>query len=190
VNLSPSISKIMAISFVLAVGLTVWKAFFEPILSSVSADRIELSILEMSAHQLRSASEVAPPIKNEVDKFEASRVLDSVFLEGDNPTLLSAELQRKSNSIVNAAGATLLSSLTTPIERESGHIRIGLQLDLTATIGALQATLYRLETSTPLLTVDHLAIDAPENTRSQVDMTAPPVFSIHLHVSAYSRSVS
>jgi general secretion pathway protein M len=181
---------VVAIGILLGALLTAWNIFFAPVLASLSAARRDLAALERQDQHARLEAAALPSLQLELERLQASHALDGVFLQGNDPTLLASELQRKSNSIILAAGATLLGSLTSPVEREAGHLRVGLQVDLTATMDALHATLYRLETESPLLMVDHLDIEASENASAQTVTDGPPVYAVHLHVSAYARSSS
>lgn len=97
-------------------------------------------------------------------QLDAMRAKDprKLFLRSGAPALSAAEAQEAVRSIVEANGGKLIT-MQAPSSREEGrHRQITVNVQLTATIQALQRILHAIETNAPYLFVENLTI------RSQV----------------------
>lgn len=88
------------------------------------------------------------------------------FLGGDRLTVAAAELQRRiASEVTKAGGAVVSSRVERSANPEAGRdLRLAVEFEIAQ--GDLQALLYRLESSTPFVFVEKLALrsrtDAPE----------------------------
>jgi hypothetical protein len=92
----------------------------------------------------------------------------AAFLTTQTQGLAGAELQAYLAQLAAAQKAELVSSGIQMGGRDDPPETIRLQATLTATIGSLQALLYQLETGTPYVFVDALAVQLPSATIASV----------------------
>ncbi|CCE11228.1 exported hypothetical protein [Bradyrhizobium sp. STM 3843] len=109
------------------------------------------------------------------------------FLDAATSGLATAQFQAYLSQLITDQKAVLVSSGIQPAEREDKSDAIRLQVALTATIPALQALLYRLESGTPYVFVDSLSLQLGGSTERN---TADPVLKVTLTVHAFWRRPS
>src|SRR5262249_8284771 len=85
----------------------------------------------------------------------------SAFLNTQTQGLAVAELQAYLAQLAAAQNADVVSSGVQPTSRDDPPETIRLQATLTTTIGSLQTLLYQLETGTPYVFVDSVAVQLP-----------------------------
>lgn len=87
----------------------------------------------------------------------------SPFLEGDSLTIAGAALQKRATGAVEEAGGNVLSAHADLQEDRSESEQITLTISFEIEQGGLQKMLYDIETGTPYLFIDRLAIQSPES---------------------------
>jgi len=109
----------------------------------------------------------------------------SAFVNAPTQGLAGAQLQAYFATVVSDQRATLISSGAEPTSREDAPDVIRIQATLDITMRALQAMLYRLESSTPYVFVDALTVAAstPTGQRGNQD----PVLRVALRLRALWR---
>ena len=102
----------------------------------------------------------------------------------DAPTngLATAELQAYLAQLVADQHASLVSSGVAAADRNDKSDAVRLQIALTATLPALQALLYRLESGVPYVLVDSLSMHAGE---SGERATPNPILKVNLNLRAF-----
>jgi len=85
----------------------------------------------------------------------------AAFLTTTTQGLAGAELQAYLAQLAAAQNSEVVSSGVQPTGRDDPPETIRLQATLTATIGSLQTLLYQLETGTPYVFVDSVAVQLP-----------------------------
>jgi hypothetical protein len=188
--LPPRISRLVSLALASCIVLLVWSIAIDAPLRSLAADHQDFENLAALNRRDNFAESSLPVLKRELAQIQASKSLSRMLLDYNEPAILAAELQRRGNAMIAASGAQVMNSRTIPVVPEAGHLQIGLLLDVSATPGALQALLYAFETSSPLLTVDHLVIETPDSGAPPLAPDGQPLLIIHIQVSAYARAAS
>jgi hypothetical protein len=112
----------------------------------------------------------------------------SAFLTPQTQGLAGAELQAYLAGLAAAQNAEVVSSGVQPTGRDDPPETIRLQATLTATIGSLQALLYQLETGTPYVFVESVAVQLP--TVAMGSVREDPVLRVTIGVRALWRKGS
>lgn len=125
------------------------------------------------------------------DKRPISEVLGlapgAAFLGGDKETVAAAELQKRVNDAVAAAGGTVASSQIDRGETKDGAANIALLVESEIDQPGLQKLLYTLESTTPFLFVDKLSARV-RNDAGNGRAPAQPKLRVGFRVSAVWRS--
>jgi hypothetical protein len=79
-------------------------------------------------------------------------------LEGASDAIASATLQTRIEELAASVGATIGSTESLPAEVRGGYRRIGLRYALSGPYETLVKLLAKLETATPPLVIDNLAV--------------------------------
>ncbi len=124
-------------------------------------------------------------------RLEELRVRQSasgVYLSGSTDALAGAELQELVNKTVEAGGGRQRSVQILPVKTDGEFRRVGVRVQMTATVAQLARVLYALEAGPPYLFVDNLDI---RNRRARRRRNRPiemdPTLLIRLDLSGYLR---
>ena len=131
----------------------------------------QLRGLEMRTHAVAERRATRP-----------AKAPERAFLDTPTNGLATAELQSYLAQLVADQHASLVSSGVTPADRNDTSDAVRLQVALTATLPALQALLYRLESGVPYVLVDSLSMHAGE---SGERATPNPVLKVNLNLRAF-----
>ncbi len=121
------------------------------------------------------------------DRREQTRVSAApalAFLDAPTSGLAMAQFQAYLSQLVTDQRAVLVSSGVPPTDRDDKTDAIRLQITLNATLPALQALLYRLESGAPYVFVDALAMQPGSSGERAV---ADPVLKVNLTLHAFWR---
>jgi len=99
--------------------------------------------------------------KAEADRRAASVAPQEAFVNATTQGLAGAQLQAHLMTVAAGLNATVISSGAEPTKREDQPDTIRLQATLDLNAKALQALLYQLESGTPYVFVDALAVQLP-----------------------------
>jgi hypothetical protein len=107
---------------------------------------------------------------------------ERAFLDAPTNGLATAELQAYLARLVADQHASLVSSGVAAADRNDKSDAVRLQIALTATLPALQALLYRLESGVPYVLVESLSMHAGE---SGERATPNPILKINLNLRGF-----
>lgn len=110
------------------------------------------------------------------------------FLSPGSPAMLAAAMQEAAEKVVLASGAALDASHTLPAEVLDGFSRPGLEVDITANLETLRHLLVLLEAARPVIQVDRLAIQVPENGAISAGADAQPRYAVHMRLVSFARA--
>src|SRR5437016_3637957 len=99
-------------------------------------------------------------------------------------------MQGAAQKMASAAGATLRSSRTLPQTVEEGFNSLGVELDLVAASSSLAGLLHAIETAEPMILVDRLAVQVPENGAGAKIADGQPQLNVNLRLVSYARSAA
>lgn len=120
----------------------------------------------------------------------ADRQDDSgLYLAGATDALAAAALQDDVKGAIEAGGGNLRSIQILPAEDEEGFRRVGVRVQLTATVNDLLRILHGIEAGRPFLFVDALEINnrrARRRNRDEAE-TMDPVLLVRLDVAGYQQ---
>lgn len=168
----------------LAAGLwSAWALVLAPALTSVAADRARLRDLRAAL-----AGGAVRADMGTAEHKRAAAFIDALSwrLDRSSPELLSAQLQRSVESLAAAAGASVASSRTRPVQADGGFARIGLDFDIQATLPALQKLLVQIGQARPRIFVDRLTVQAAENGGSARGADGQSELGVSMQVEIYA----
>ncbi len=161
----PSRAAAIAVA-VLLLGAALWTVRLATV--SAAADRARIALADASLASLRDGAHGAASRRDQDARLRAFVDATAWTLTGSSPELLSARLQQMTEAAAGRAGASVGSSRTMPPAGEQGFTRVGLELDLDATLPALVTMLREIESARPAIFVDRLDMQVPESgSRSQ-----------------------
>ena len=142
-----------------------------------------------SAEQLdryRRVAAARPALQERLDGLKSRQSEIGTYLGGETDALAGAELQERVNATVAAGGGSLRSVQILPVKADGGFRRIGVRVQMTATIAQVLHVLHGLDAGSTLLFVDNLEVSnrrARRRRKQQVEMD--PTLLVRLDLFGY-----
>jgi general secretion pathway protein M len=108
--------------------------------------------------RLEAVADGLPALRARVAELRAAARTRKVTIEGASDAIASANLQSRIEALAAAAGATIGSTESLPVETRDGYRRIGLRFALNGPYETLVRLLAKLEEARPPLVIDNLQV--------------------------------
>jgi hypothetical protein len=185
---SPLTRRFGALAILGVVVWLLWATLVSPVSTRLAADRQDLAQAQDRLARYNRLAESIPAMQRRLAELKAAHAGQQIFLEGEDPTLLSAQFQQSVQHLISSSGAELGSSQTIAAHQERQFLRIGLQLELTTSAAGLQHLLHDIETASPLIVVNRLAVRVPESGIVIAEgRDGQPGLSIGLELASYAQ---
>lgn len=120
------------------------------------SDEIERSIDQL--HRYQRVIQTLPTLTAELERVKSNEEIKSFYFDAPTPALAGAQLQRRVQEIVQAAGGRLISTQLLPSADGEDPPKVRIRTQLRGTIGALLDVLLEIEQARPFLFVDQASI--------------------------------
>jgi general secretion pathway protein M len=183
---APWISRVTAVGILLAILLAIYSVLVSPLVAAYSEINGAIAqSTELLARYQRVTAQY-PDLKKLLDRVNADHTASGVYLPGDTDALAAAELQEIVNSKVETNGAQVRSVQILPTKEDGDFRRVGVRIQLTATIAAVARILYAFEAGGTFLFVDNLEVSNRKN-RRRAGEQADPELLVRLDLTGYVR---
>ncbi len=136
----------------------------------------------------RRVAAARPVLQDRLDALKSRQSEIGTYLSGETDALAGAELQELVNATVARGGAGLRSVQILPVKADGDFRRIGVRVQMTATIAQVLHVLHGLEAGSTLLFVDNLEVSnrrARRRRNQPVEMD--PTLLVRLDLFGYLR---
>lgn len=128
-----------------------WLARFQDL-----GDEIDRSIDQL--HRYQRVIQTLPALTAELERVKSNEEIKSFYFDAPTPALAGAQLQRRVQEIVQAAGGRLISTQLLPSAQGEDPPRVRIRTQLQGTTGALLDVLLEIEQARPFLFVDQASV--------------------------------
>ncbi len=176
----------LALSAGVAFGLYIFVA--APIVASYAETDAAVAQAAELLDRYRRVAAARPALQERLDALKSRQSEIGNYLGGETDALAGAELQEKVNATVAAGGGALRSVQILPVKAGGGFRRIGVRVQMTATIAQVLRILHGLGAGSTLLFVDNLEVRnrrAPRRRNQPVEMD--PTLLVRLDLFGYLR---
>ena len=186
--LSGTTSRLAAIALLIGMAVALYVFAVAPLAQEYSqAERRIAQANELLARYQRIAGS-REALKKRLDELALRQTDSGVYLSGGTDALAGAKLQEIVNKTVESGGGGLRSIQVLPVKTDGDFRRVGVRVQLTATITQVAQILYTLEGGTAFLFVDSLDISNRRTRRRRGDpVDMDPVLLVRLDLSGYLR---
>lgn len=152
---------------------------------AATRDRVAADALALGRYRLLAGR--VPQQRAALAALEQRQGRQEGFLTGGNDTLIGAELQNRVKTIVEAAQGQLRSTQVLPARDDGGYRQIPVRVDMTGGMPAVQAILYQIEATSPMLFLDNVDFRAHPADRRDGSDDDPPL-DVSFEVYGYVRA--
>jgi general secretion pathway protein M len=189
VTVSPPVSRLAALTLLVFVCWFAATLIAAPLLESIERDRESAARSRLLLARYNQLEADVPALQRQLASLRDSATAKA-FLPDAASGLRVAEMQGALQKMASTAGATLRSSRTLPQTAEEGYYSVGVELELAATSPVLAGLLHSIETAEPIILVDRLAVQVPENGAGAKTADGQPQLNVSLRVVSYARSAA
>ncbi|MGQ0658436.1 MAG: type II secretion system protein GspM [Chromatiales bacterium] len=182
--------RLLALALLLTLAAS---AYYGPVLALMAAHERYNEEIDNTALRLQKLRGIAAE-KATLERRLAARgpagLAKTYQLQGSTEALAAAALQDHVRALVQEAGGKLKTTNPLPVTAESGLTRIGVSARMTLDVTGLQKMLHGIETGTPLVFVDKLAVRPGRETFQEAAAARADIeLLVDMDVSAYARNV-
>jgi hypothetical protein len=153
------LSKGLALAILVAAVLLAFMLVVEPLMTRSTELQEQIEAERALLGRMRSAP--PPGSKTGTPATKVAGDIGEIFLPGASDPLRLAFLQSRLGKVANDEGAILKSVRNLPGREREGLRLLGVEAQMTASIGQLQRILFALETDQPHLFVETIQITPP-----------------------------
>lgn len=146
----------LALSAGVAFGLYIFVA--APIVGNYAETDAAVVHAAEQLDRYRRVAAARPALQERLDALKSRQSEIGTYLGGETDALAGAELQEMVNATVAAGGGALRSVQILPVKADGGFRRIGVRVQMTATIAQVLRVLHGLDAGSTLLFVDNLEV--------------------------------
>jgi len=182
------ISRLAALALSAGVVFALYAFVVAPIVAGYAETNAAMIQAAELLDRYRRVAAARPALQERLDVLELRQAEIGTYLGGHTDALAGAELQELVNATVAKGGGGLRSVQILPVKADSGFRRIGVRVQMTATIGQVLHVLHGLEAGSTLLFVDNLEVS---NRRARRRRNQPvqmdPTLLVRLDLFGYLR---
>lgn len=157
-SFSPATSRFVALALLLLIILCPIFYVLAPLVSYYSEKYAEVENLANQLQRFEFLIAREADIDRGLARMETLVSEGDVFLEGNTPSIASANLRELVNEAVRRSGGQLVSSQEYAAEATAVAVPIGLRLQVSGEVQNLVNLLYELESGRPLVFIDTLTV--------------------------------
>ncbi len=181
------VRRLAALALLGVVVAVLYMAVVAPLVAvwTGAGDKVRVAQAQLARYAAIAAT--AAPLEQALAERRDDGDQGAAAFEGASETLVVAQVQDHVRAAVDQGGGQLTSVRVLPSGEDGPFRRVGLRVQIEATLPSLQRTLYALESGHPVLVLDHLSLRAlPRPGRAN---EADPVLAVQVEVQGFARIV-
>lgn len=188
---APWISRATAFGILIAILLSIYALFVGPLIAAYAEINGAMAqSTELLARYQRIISQRSA-LQAMLDSANQEYTQSGVYVPGDTDALAAAQLQEIVNSRVESNGGQVRSVQILPAREDGEFRRVGVRIQMTASIAAIARILYGFEAGDTFLFVDNLEISNRQSRRRLKDgQSTDPQLLVRLDLTGYVRPES
>ncbi len=152
------VSRVAALALSAGVAFALYLFVVAPIVAGYAETGAAVAQAAELLDRYRRVAAARPALQERLDALKARQSEIGTYLSGETDALAGAELQELVNTTVAKGGGGLRSVQILPVKADGGFRRIGVRVQMTATIAQVLRVLHGLEAGSTLLFVDNLEV--------------------------------
>lgn len=185
--LPPLASRALALLILLAMIAIAYLGVVQPIWDKAVATRQSIEDMQAAIERYRRVAAELPARRTLLAALRQQQAVSEGFLEGPNDALIAAQLQNRVKALVEAAHGELKSTQVLPVQEEGKYRRVTIRAQAALDLPGAQQVLYGVETASPLLFLDNVALRSRSSDRRRDRVTEDPTLDVRFDVYGYLR---
>ncbi len=152
------VSRLAALALSAGVAFALYVFVVAPIVAGYAETDAAVAQATERLDRYRRVAAARPARQERLDALKSRQSEIGTYLGGETDALAGAELQELVNVTVAKSGGGLRSVQILPVKDDGGFRRIGVRVQMTATIAQVLRVLHGLEAGSTLLFIDNLEV--------------------------------
>ena len=152
------VSRLAALALSAGIAFALYLFVVAPIVTGYTQTDAAVAQAAELLERYRRVAAARPALQERLDALKSRQSEIGTYLSGETDALAGAELQELVNATVAKGGGGLRSVQILPVKADGGFRRIGVRVQMTATIAQVLRVLHGLEAGSTLLFVDNLEV--------------------------------
>ena len=182
------LSRILALALLGAVLAGLYLLAVRPMTEQYLHYRRSIDQSQDLLGQYRRLGASLPALQSQLDELDRRRASAGTQLQGASDALVAADLQNRIKGIVDARGGQLTSTQILAAKDEAELRRIGIRVQMTATVDALYRIFYDLESGKPFLFLDNIDIRQRRARRRRKEAADDSNLAVRFDIYGYLRT--
>ncbi|MFT5438336.1 MAG: general secretion pathway protein M [Alphaproteobacteria bacterium] len=163
---NPILSRMFAITLLIAVIAGIWLGLAAPIIDQRSTQQAEIKRAIRLINGFEARHEDIGALKRQLAALHDDPALVGTYFTARNPTLAAAKLQSRIKTLTLAAGGRLTSTqVVTAAAGEKGPKRITIKATMVGSVEAIQSVFHTLESVKPFVFLNDISITTSSKRR-------------------------
>lgn len=186
-HLPPWTSRAAALGLLALVLAVIYGIVLAPLFAAYGRTDKEVTEASDMLGRYQRVAAMHGALQARLDELAARQEESGIYLSGDTDALAAASLQDMVNAAVESGGGRQRSLQILPVENDGEFKRLGVRVQMTASIGEIARILYSLEAGKTFLFVDNLEISNRQARRRTDGVEMDPELLIRMDVLGYLR---
>ena len=182
------LSRILALALLGAVLAGLYLLAVRPMTEQYLHYRRSIDQSQDLLGQYRRLGASLPALQSQLDELDRRRTSAGTHLQGASDALVAADLQNRIKGIVDAHGGQLTSTQILAAKDEAELRRIGIRVQMTATVDALYRIFHDLESGKPFLFLDNIDIRQRRARRRRKEAADDSNLAVRFDIYGYLRT--
>ena len=152
------VSRLAALALSAGVAFALYIFVAAPIVAGYAETDAAVAQAAESLDRYRRIAAARPALQERLDALKSRQSEIGTYLSGGTDALAGAELQELVTATVASGGGALRSVQILPVKADGGFRRIGVRVQMTATMAQVLRVLHGFEAGSKLLFVDKLEV--------------------------------
>jgi general secretion pathway protein M len=187
IRLSPPMSRFAALALLALAVALVYALLVRPLADAYVGQRDAIAEQQDLLDRYRRFAAARADLAEALEALRNDRSAQEGYLQGENETLVAAQLQNRIRSVVQATGAKLSSTQVLQGADEQGFRRISVRVSMACSIADLQKIFHQLEGGRPYLFLDNIDISGEQARRRPGDPAAREDLNVSFDVFGFIR---
>jgi general secretion pathway protein M len=189
-SLPPIFSRVLAAALLLVAVLMVTTVVVMPIIDGFAAAKQSNEEYRSALARSRALDLQLRNTTAQLAEARQAQSSQSGFLQGSNESIVTAQLQNRIKSLVEAGGGELRSTQVLPVRDEGKFRRIIVRGQMATNMTAMQRIFYEIEAASPYLMLDNVDVRARPGQRAQDGAAEDTMLDVRFDIYGYVRGAS
>ncbi len=157
-NMSPTISRMLAVVLTLSTLIVLWSATAQPAANRFQVVRETARTLHTRLNRYQALAESKDRLQDQLHELEEADLDAQQLLDGESPSLAAASLQEMVKKVIGQSGGLQKSAQILKVKKVGNYQKVAVRLNLSTSADNFNQLVYQIESIRPFLFLENINI--------------------------------